>query len=275
MTSPSVGILSRPSHPKAKKIRQLSSLLDHRLAAYALVATAAASGVPAFAQAASDPIVFTPAIATGIGATDSAAPERNSIVYTPASINFFGDFNQHQVIDIDFTSENVANITINVSGHYSISFGGSSTFVRAGASWQGSVMPHVLAYGNHIGASAKFAGQGEVIYSVWSRAHDQHVCRGVFRKTQSGYLGVRFSISGETHYGWIALSANCGPGGKGGGTNVSGTITGYAYNKVPNEHIDAGQTSSESEEKREETKPSMPEPGTLAALSLGSVVRRP
>jgi hypothetical protein len=240
-----------------------------------LVATAAASGASAFGQAAaSDPIVFTPAIAAGIGVTDSAAPERNSIVYTPASIQFLGDFNQHKVIGIDFTSENVANITINVSGRYSISFGGSSTFAMGEAVWQqGSAMPHALAYGNHIGPSANFRSGGVILYSAWSRAHDQHICRGIFRKAQSGYLGVRFSISGETHYGWIALSANCGPGGKGGETYVSGTITGYAYNKLPNEHIDAGQTSSEPEE-RNETQVA-PEPGTLGALSLGSVIRRP
>jgi hypothetical protein len=35
--------------PKSRKMTQLSSLIDHRLAAYALVATAAAVGVPALA----------------------------------------------------------------------------------------------------------------------------------------------------------------------------------------------------------------------------------
>ncbi len=52
------------------------------------------------------------------------------------------------------------------------------------------------------------------------------------------YLGVRFQISGQVHYGWIrvtvktTLEVNQPP--------MSATITGYAYETVPNKPIFAG-----------------------------------
>ncbi len=43
----------------------------------------------------------------------------------------------------------------------------------------------------------------------------------------TGLLGLEFKILGQTHYGWARL--------------VAGTLTGYAYETVAGESIDAGQ----------------------------------
>ncbi|MBP7451020.1 MAG: T9SS type A sorting domain-containing protein, partial [Flavobacteriales bacterium] len=48
-----------------------------------------------------------------------------------------------------------------------------------------------------------------------------------------GYLGLRFTIAGETHYGWARLSIPSAAGF---------TLKDYAYNSVPGEGILAGQT---------------------------------
>lgn len=54
-----------------------------------------------------------------------------------------------------------------------------------------------------------------------------------------GYLGVEFSINGQTHYGWIRLDIE---------TNLLWYIEGYAYESVPNRPILAGETKGNSDE---------------------------
>jgi hypothetical protein len=55
---------------------------------------------------------------------------------------------------------------------------------------------------------------------------------------QNRYLGVRFPINGEVHYGWIRLTVTTNPDPH---TPVmSATITGYAYETVANKAIKAG-----------------------------------
>ncbi|PNQ73906.1 hypothetical protein C1T31_06165 [Hanstruepera neustonica] len=52
------------------------------------------------------------------------------------------------------------------------------------------------------------------------------------------YLGLRFNIGANTHYGWARLDAGLSPGTDGY------TIKDYAYNSVAGEPISAGQTLS-------------------------------
>jgi hypothetical protein len=76
------------------------------------------------------------------------------------------------------------------------------------------------------------------------------------------YLGLKFKIKGKTHYGWARLSVHDAR------AKINATLTGYAYETVPNRSIRAGQTSGGSA-----TDPTNREasPGTtLGALSLGA-----
>jgi hypothetical protein len=271
MTSHIAGIPNRPSFPKSRTTAQLSPLLDRRLATYALAATAAA-GIPAFGQTAPDAAVYTP---TDIRTFTDTYPRPNTIWYTSANIPFVGSRYSGKTIGIDFNGDGVKDITIQAYGHGSHSLEGSPSYLSGQAHWFGSGMHHALPAGRRIGPPASFFGEGLMIRSVW-RKHDgvsKGFCYGSFRNVQSMYLGVRFSINGETHFGWVGVNANCGGGGK--DTAVYGTINGYAYNTVPNEAIEAGQKYAKPPEEGEETDPAMPQPGTLGALSLGSLLRKP
>jgi hypothetical protein len=51
------------------------------------------------------------------------------------------------------------------------------------------------------------------------------------------YLGLRFIIKGETHFGWARLNVACNLGSK-----KIGLLTGYAYETIANKPIIAGKT---------------------------------
>lgn len=57
--------------------------------------------------------------------------------------------------------------------------------------------------------------------------------------TTDKYLGLRFDISGQTHYGWARVSVYNLPG-TGDFPNSGWAITGYAYEKTPDTSIKAG-----------------------------------
>ena len=59
---------------------------------------------------------------------------------------------------------------------------------------------------------------------------------GDFQANQSGYIGVKFDISGSTHYGWIRVMPSLD------GTYC--TILDYAYESTPNTGIIAGDFGS-------------------------------
>jgi hypothetical protein len=52
------------------------------------------------------------------------------------------------------------------------------------------------------------------------------------------YLGLRFTVSGQTHYGWARLTTTLLTGNPG----IQATITGYAYETIPNKPIITGKT---------------------------------
>ena len=63
------------------------------------------------------------------------------------------------------------------------------------------------------------------------------------------YVGVRFENESGTHYGWIRFENPTG-------SPIEGSITGYAYETIPDQGIIAG---------------AIPEPGTVGLLSVGAL----
>jgi hypothetical protein len=63
-----------------------------------------------------------------------------------------------------------------------------------------------------------------------------NVTTGKWLNVQNHYLGLQFSINGQTHYGWARFTVTLKSG-------IVGTLTGYAYETIPNKRILAGQTS--------------------------------
>jgi hypothetical protein len=75
---------------------------------------------------------------------------------------------------------------------------------------------------------------------------------GYWNYAQNRFLGVKFQIMGRTHYGWARFKDSSCRGA---------TLTGYAYETIPNKPIIAGKTKG----------PDVVtvQPGSLGALAAG------
>ncbi|BBO86547.1 hypothetical protein DSCO28_71130 [Desulfosarcina ovata subsp. sediminis] len=103
--------------------------------------------------------------------------------------------------------------------------------IYAGGSWN----VKILDSGYKISAGRYFAG-----YPYWTS-----------NCGESGYMGIKFKISGSWHYGWIEASINAA------GDEI--TLYSWAYEDVAGQPIDAGDTGSP-----------VPIPGSLALLASGA-----
>jgi hypothetical protein len=80
------------------------------------------------------------------------------------------------------------------------------------------------------------------------------------------YLGLKFLIDGEFHYGWARLTV---------GKKVNHVVlTGYAYETVANKHLKAGQTSESEDEAQIHGKQFGPSIGMLALGADGMALWR-
>jgi opacity protein-like surface antigen len=85
---------------------------------------------------------------------------------------------------------------------------------------------------------------------------------GNFTNTTCRFLGVRFLINGETHYGWIGFRS-VGEG--------SANLLGWAYETRPNVHILAGYVGFLQECAFNSATQRTPEPTSLELLAAGNV----
>ena len=195
--------------------RNLPSSLNQQLHTYALAASAAGVAV----------LALTPAA-------------NAEIVYTATNVHFsLGTAN----IDFNHDGVNDARI-IAYSYAYHNRFGTVSLGMPVGNGFVGHpVAVSALSSGAVIGPTAHFAGGDAGIL-----ARNRSFVYGYFRKGSEGnwrnvnnrYLGVKFQIGGQTHYGWVRMSINV--------ISTYGAydlnITGFAYETVANQSIVAGQT---------------------------------
>jgi hypothetical protein len=84
----------------------------------------------------------------------------------------------------------------------------------------------------------------------------------------SRYLGVKFLIQGQTHYGWIRMSVTR-PNHH--AQSLNGTITEFAYETTANKAITAGATKDDSASAKQPDKgPQKPKGASLGILALGT-----
>jgi hypothetical protein len=227
---------------RANKSR-LSEILNRKVAAYALAAGAASVTFAAMAS--------------------SAEGAQGSIIFIPAHV-FLGGLGETH-LDIDLNQDGITDFTLMMTNTLYVQT--SQAFSVEGGSFRddpavgNSTMLRPLAKGFVIGALENFESGNRIL--AWGRVvahsgHSGYTSKGPWIKTApDSYLGVRFLIDGETHYGWVRMTVVASP------SQVEATITGYAYETVANQPLRAGQGATKSQA-------AGTHPASLGVLSLGA-----
>lgn len=208
----------------------LNAALDKKLLTYAAVAGAAGVSVLTLSQAAGAEIIYT-------------------LAHTHINHSTVLDLNHDGITDFSFTGYRTVGDTapgahrnttyVSTNAALSILGVGSANQV-----WGKSVYASALRGGVPIGSSGQFPGGKRLArardidhlygalggYGPWAGSGTHH---GV----KNRYLGLKFMIDGETHFGWARLTVAVRVGAV-----IDARITGYAYETVANTPIIAGRT---------------------------------
>ncbi len=189
----------------------------------------------------------------------AAQPADASIVYTAINQTV------NNSLPVDLNNDGIADLTL-----WSINIAYSWVqFASAGAN-------RILAAPNLSSASALVwgakigkIGAFQYSYGRFGRANIHSGCvdsNGIWHGKKNHYLGVQFSVAGQTHYGWIRMTV---------GNICSGgriQVTGYAYETIVNKPIFAGYTHepivADALEPTELGTPAR-QPASLGLLALG------
>jgi hypothetical protein len=225
----------------------------------------------------------------GAGVVTVTTTANAEVIYTPADIVI-----TNGVLPIDLNNDGTSDLHItNRESNYSTTayrVGNLTAFGKVGAAvvvaksccYFGSYLPAPLRRGFPIGPDSpkRFAGfeAGLVMAAAWcyplaANPLDCHK-EGLWRKATQRFLGIRFQINGETHYGWARLSTDSRTTRL---PMIKAHFTGYAYETVPDKTIAAGDqgTGSDAEHdshlQNQSNKPNPSKrPASLGLLSLGS-----
>ena len=213
---------------------ELSGTAEHGLRFYALAATAASVSVLALAQPAEGEVIIT-----------------NKTIPIHANKAVLLDLNGDGVNDFEFflshyTIDNSINNNLSVFPYAE----------RADAVIGKSYMASAMLRGAKIGPGGPFIRT----YGGYGIPIEQSVLCTQNCGGKSGYsfdqrlegkwaggqpnrfIGVRFKINGQTHYGWVRLTVTVKHKGSGSGPtgSFSATITEYGYESVANKSVRCG-----------------------------------
>jgi hypothetical protein len=196
------------------------------------------------------------ASAAGVGVLALAQPAEGKIVYTKTHLVIAGA----ERYNLDLSHDKVTDFTV---GNFFTTTCPDSCFQAlylkpaAGNSEVGSIKSYAhfaaaMKQGAVIGPKAHFLTGSAIMREAFSTQPSI----GPWNNVKNRYLGLKFQIKGKTHYGWARLNVT----GSGLGTIVA-TMTGYAYETIPDKALIAGKTSGAEE--------AVNEPVTLGVLALG------
>jgi|CZKJ01.1.fsa_nt_gi hypothetical protein len=181
------------------------------------------------------------ALAAGAAGVTSlaAAPSADAeVIYTLAHVaigagNFYVLDLNHDGIS-DFRFGNVGRTGVGV--FYIEPWGTYGSLNGEQCPTTGPAYPLALRHGAPIGPGKFFYGtDGGPSYNQVLAGDNQGELFGNWINVSNRYVGLRFQINSENHYGWARLTVRLN------GTQVSAWLTGYAYETVANRGIRAGQ----------------------------------
>ena len=169
------------------------------------------------------------AAVAGVSVLALAQPAQGEVVITKKTIPI--PFFTGAAIDINH--DGATDFRFNISYY---SFSGTSLRVEGGGV-VGTFYASALVRGAKVGPSAHFSSSTFERIERGTGGYLNHKFHGKWASAKDRYLGVRFLINGKTHYGWVRLTVTIPSNPR---DLMTGTITAYAYETVPNKPIQAG-----------------------------------
>jgi hypothetical protein len=256
-----------PSSKQSSKQRpaKLGSSLDNKLLSYASAAAAAGVGVLALAQTSAAEVVFTRANET-IGPTT------------------YLDLNGDGINDFKFITTHTSRCaglctTSARRFHHKTAFESQDGKLAVYGSVAGNEVFGTVNYAaalrinKRVGPPGEFPGGNKVVrvFGISSNSNQNFVYGpwgGANLKGLTAYVGFKFLISGEVHYGWARIKVIISKG-----AHIQATLTGYAYDTIPNHFVITGQISGDdSASNLGNPIPSLPE-STASVASLGRLAQ--
>lgn len=200
------------AHPGTPAV-PVDTKLNQRLAAYVAVASAA-----------------------GIGVLITAPTAEANVVYTPTNISV----GFRSAVPIDLNNDGIADLQIVTRFCSSHATCLEALPAAAGNGVRGHGFSRVVAgfFGVPVGPGEQFLTGSYNIMALAGAYGPYSWSAGAWKNVTNRYLGVKFLINGNTHYGWVRMSVNIKKGPI--------TITGYAYETTPNTNIIEGHTGGVS-----------------------------
>ena len=181
--------------------------------------------------------------AAGVGMLASANPAQAKIVYTPANIPIVQnagpvelDLNHDGIGDFQFSNVYTTERKRQPEGFHQSSLtvdpvqqSNRVRAVRSNDTFEAAALPQ----GRNVGPHSPFQPtQSALVMVACAGGTSGGGCGGAWLKVKQAYLGFKFVIKGKIHFGWarVRLAGERSP-----------TITGYAYETVPNKRIITGQ----------------------------------
>lgn len=183
--------------------------------------------------------------AAGVGML-AASPAQAKVVYTPVNVTVsLSGITQYDLNPAGAQTapfQLAANFTSPASLYWdTISFNPNTSGARfvkgAGTSW--SIAP--LVKGAPIGPRRAFGGTRGFVATLGPYGGGTFNNHDGFKFGQTAYIGFKFLISGQTHYGWARVTLQYDA--KTPKQRLIAHLSGYAYETIPNLPIRAGQTT--------------------------------
>ena len=260
--------------------RSLNEGLEKRVASYAAAARADGVGSRAtVAEPAKMNLITYVTGAAGAGLLLAAAPASARIVYTPTYTpipkgSLCSTCPPIQPVPLDLNHDGINDFSV-AHAHFGDGGHGAGSYwdvtpKQTGNAILGKIqtfrfgvtsfppghcnVASVLAAGHRIGPGSKFGPYGVMTNYVNGYPSSAFGC-GYWGGAQGRFLGLEFTVQGQKHYGWARFS--------------SLTLTGYAYETVPNKPIHAGQTGPVADNLPPELRSAPPSSASLQPPALG------
>jgi hypothetical protein len=195
--------------------------------------------------------LFAYALAAGAGMLAAGAPAEAGVIYVNPPDHTYTNTG----FQLDLNSDGSPDVTFTTAARW-VTYSWYMRQLRVGAN--GVVAPGFqvspLPADYSVGPAAPFGASGLMAAVSYYRYYGGRYIWGPWANVRDGYLGLRFLIGPNTHYGWVRMDVSVNADL----LTISATVKDWAYDSTPGAGIRAGDTGL------------VPEPGTLSLLALGS-----